>query len=67
LVLLDIMLPDEDGLELVSRVKALLRRTKEERTEKFFRLGDIFMDGERRIAFVNEAPYRDLRGCMERK
>ena len=104
LVLLDIMLPDEDGLdilkklrnrgdtkklpilmvtaksteldkvrgldmgaddyltkpfgvmELVSRVKALLRRTKEAVEEKFFRLGEIFMDGERRTAFVKDAP-----------
>ena len=104
LILLDVMLPDEDGLdilkklrgrgdtkklpilmvtaksteidkvrgldmgaddyltkpfgvmELVSRVKALLRRTKEENEEKFFRLGDIYMDGERRIAFVKEVP-----------
>lgn len=100
LVLLDVMLPDEDGLdivkklrsrndtkklpilmvtaksteldkvrgldigaddymtkpfgvmELISRVKALLRRTKEEAQEKFLRLGDIFMDIERRTVFV---------------
>ena len=100
LVLLDVMLPDEDGLdivkklrsrndtkklpilmvtaksteldkvrgldigaddymtkpfgvmELISRVKALLRRTKEETQEKFLRLDDIFMDIERRTVFV---------------
>lgn len=104
LILLDVMLPDEDGLnilkklrnrgdtkklpilmvtaksteldkvrgldmgaddylskpfgvmELVSRIKALLRRTKEENEEKFFRLGDIFMDGERRMVFVKDVP-----------
>ena len=104
LILLDVMLPDEDGLdilkrlrnrgdtrklpilmvtaksteldkvkgldmgaddyltkpfgimELVSRVKALLRRTKDENEEKFFRLGDIYMDGERRTAFVKDIP-----------
>ncbi len=104
LVLLDVMLPDEDGLsilkklrgrgdtkklpilmvtaksteidkvrgldmgaddylskpfgvmELVSRVKALLRRTKEDTEEKFLRLGDIFMDGERRAVFVKDVP-----------
>ena len=101
LILLDVMLPDEDGLdilkklrsrgdtrklpilmvtaksteldkvrgldmgaddyltkpfgvmELVSRVKALLRRTKDTAEEKQLHLGNIFMDGERRAAFVN--------------
>ena len=43
-------------MELVSRVKALLRRTREQNEEKFFRLGDIFMDGERRVAFVKDVP-----------
>ena len=104
LVILDIMLPDEDGLqilnkirnrkhtkklpvlmltaksteldkvkgldmgaddyltkpfgimELVSRVKALLRRTKSDREETSLELGGIVMDGERRLVFVNEQP-----------
>ena len=43
-------------MELVSRVKALLRRTMADTEEKFFRLGDIFMDGERRTAFVKDVP-----------
>lgn len=104
LVVLDIMLPDEDGLlvvqklrtrgdtkklpvlmvtakateldkvkgldmgaddyltkpfgvmEFVSRVKALLRRAKQGSEEKFYRLGDIYMDGERRTAYVKDVP-----------
>ena len=43
-------------MELVSRVKALLRRTMADTEEKFYRLGDIFMDGERRMAYVKDAP-----------
>jgi two-component system alkaline phosphatase synthesis response regulator PhoP len=40
-------------MELVSRIKALLRRTKGEVEEKQLRLGSIFMDGERRSTYVN--------------
>lgn len=101
LILLDIMLPDEDGLtiltklrkrqdtknvpiilvtaksteidkvkgldigaddyitkpfgvmELISRVKALLRRTKSEEEEKRIKLGEIYLDHDRHEVFVN--------------
>ena len=43
-------------MEFVSRVKALLRRAKQGSEEKFYRLGDIYMDGERRIAYVKDVP-----------
>lgn len=104
LILLDIMLPDEDGLsvlrrirshpetkkipvimvtaktaeidkvkgldmgaddyiskpfgvmELISRVKALLRRTMSLEDEKFLTLGQIFIDGERRMVYVDDEP-----------
>lgn len=104
LVLLDIMLPDEDGLtivkklrhaaetrklpiimataktteidkvkgldigaddyitkpfgvmELISRVKALMRRSRGMEEERMIRLGPIFMDDEKRAVFVNDKP-----------
>lgn len=102
LILLDIMLPDEDGLtilkkirsvpetkripvimvtaktteidkvkgldngaddyltkpfgvmELISRVKALLRRSKGMDEEKFLSLGEIFLDTEKHMIYVND-------------
>ena len=43
-------------MTLVSRIKALLRRTKGDVEDKQLRLGGIFMDGERRMVFVQDAP-----------
>ena len=103
LILIDIMLPDEDGLsilrkirekretkripvimvtaktteidkvkgldngaddymtkpfgvmELVSRVKALLRRTGEQDAEKVIKIGDLVIDDEKRKVFVSDS------------
>lgn len=104
LILLDIMLPDEDGLEivrrlrtvpdtkkvpiimvtaktteidkvkgldigaddyltkpfgvmeLISRVKALLRRVGSEQEEKFLKVGGLFLDGEKHAVYVKDEP-----------
>lgn len=104
LVMLDIMLPDEDGLsilkrlratpetrkvpvilitaktseidkvkgldlgaddyltkpfgvmELISRVKALLRRVGGMEAERFLKAGSIFVDDEKHVAFVKDKP-----------
>ena len=41
-------------MELISRVKALLRRTMGEEQEKMLRMGEILMDDERHLVFVGE-------------
>ena len=45
-------------MELMARVKALLRRTEEERRltskDKYFSLGNIFIDDVRRVVFVSD-------------
>lgn len=41
-------------MELIARVKAVLRRTLEE--EKFLSLGDIFLDDEKHMVYVKEQP-----------
>lgn len=45
-------------MELIARVKALLRRTEEERKvtgkEKYMHMGDIFIDDVRRVVYVSE-------------
>jgi len=104
LILLDIMLPDEDGLEivkrlrstpetkrvpiilvtaktseidkvkgldigaddymtkpfgimeLISRVKALLRRSQAAEEEKFLRVGDIFLDRDKHMVYLKDEP-----------
>ncbi|MGN0507225.1 MAG: response regulator transcription factor [Lachnospiraceae bacterium] len=43
-------------MELISRVKALLRRTKNETEEKILRLGEIVIDGERHAVYVGDVP-----------
>lgn len=115
LIMLDIMLPDEDGLyilqkirenkqtrkipvimvtaktteidkvrgldmgaddyitkpfgimELISRVKALLRRSGELKEEKFLSIGGIFLDHEKHVVYANDKPceltYKEYELC----
>ena len=41
-------------MELIARVKAVLRRTMEE--DKFLTLGDIFLDDEKHMVYVKDVP-----------
>lgn len=43
-------------MELISRVKALLRRSANMEEEKFLSLGGIFMDMEKRMVYVEDQP-----------
>lgn len=43
-------------MELISRVKAMMRRAYSMEDEKYLRLHDIFLDGERRVVCVNDEP-----------
>lgn len=43
-------------MELISRVKALLRRSKGMEDEKFLSLGNIFIDGEKHMVYVDDEP-----------
>lgn len=43
-------------MELISRVKALLRRSKsQEETEKFFSIGSVFLDDEKHAVYVDNS------------
>ena len=42
-------------MEMIARVKALLRRSSEGET-KFLTLGNVFLDGEKRMAYVDDRP-----------
>ncbi len=41
-------------MELIARVRALLRRTAAEKEEKFFTLGTLFLDNERHAVYVED-------------
>ena len=43
-------------MELISRVKALLRRSMNMEDEKFLSEGDIFLDGEKHMVYVKDEP-----------
>ena len=43
-------------MELISRVKALLRRTEPETAEKSIKFGEIFMDADKHQVYVNDTP-----------
>lgn len=40
-------------IELITRVKAVLRRTMDVDSSKFIKLGDVFLDNERHMVYVN--------------
>lgn len=43
-------------MELISRVKAVLRRTMDKEQEKTWKIGEILMDDERHQVFVSDVP-----------
>lgn len=43
-------------MELISRVKAVLRRVNQMEEEKMMRLHEIFMDNEKRMVYVSDVP-----------
>ena len=43
-------------MELISRVKALLRRSRNLQEEKMISIGNVFMDTEKRAVYVNDEP-----------
>lgn len=43
-------------MELISRVKAILRRLNQGEDEKFMTLHNIFMDGEKRMVYISDEP-----------
>lgn len=43
-------------MELISRVKAILRRVSQAEEEKFMTLKDIFLDGEKRMVYISDKP-----------
>ena len=43
-------------MELITRVKAVLRRTMEEDNGKFHTIGEVFLDNERHVVYADEKP-----------